>query len=130
MQRNLLGFLTLLLVSSLSFASSKVDREAVLNEIFKGLNGGVEEAVIASYSSQYIDLINDRLDKPTSFTGLNCRAKVSLASSGTVEHVKLSNQNELCRKVFNTVWDIGSFPLPNDVIDANKLRKFHLSINL
>ena len=122
-------FLATLLVSTASFASSKAEQEAALKEILKGLHSDVEETVAAKYASKYVGLINVQLGELTRFKGLDCRAQIALSSTGNVENVTLSNQNVLCRKVFNAVWDIGSFPLPNDAKEADKLRKLSLNIN-
>ncbi|MCX8905839.1 cell envelope integrity TolA family protein [Vibrio parahaemolyticus] len=122
------AFLTCLFVSIASTASSKAEREVALNEIFKGLSNGTEDSVTSRYASKYVGLINEQLGELKNYKGLDCRVKVSLSSNGSVEHVELANQNVLCRKVFNSVWDIGSFPLPSDITEANKLREFGLSI--
>ncbi|HGF5057734.1 TPA: cell envelope integrity protein TolA [Vibrio parahaemolyticus] len=122
------AFLTCLFVSIVSSASSKAEQEAALNEILKGLSNGTEDSVTSRYASKYVGLINEQLGELKDYKGLDCRAKVSLSSSGSVEHVELVNQNILCRKVFNSVWDIGSFPLPSDITEANKLRELSLSI--
>ncbi|HCE3716057.1 hypothetical protein CGK04_23015 [Vibrio parahaemolyticus] len=122
-------FLVALLVSTASLASSKAEQEAALLEILKGLHSDVEETVAAKYASKYVGLINVQLGELTRFKGLDCRAQIALSSTGNVENVTLSNQNVLCRKVFNAVWDIGSFPLPSEAKEANKLRKLSLNIN-
>ncbi|ENG7994567.1 cell envelope integrity protein TolA [Vibrio vulnificus] len=122
------AFLTFLFVSISSSASSKEEQEAALNEIFKGLSNGTEDSVTSRYASKYVGLINEQLGELKDYKGLDCRAKVSLSSNGSIEHVELANQNILCRKVFNSVWEIGSFPLPNDITEANKLRELSLSI--
>ncbi|HCM1428336.1 TPA: cell envelope integrity protein TolA [Vibrio parahaemolyticus] len=122
-------FLVALLVSTVSLASSKTEQEAALNEILKGLHSDVEETVAAKYASKYVGLINVQLGELTRFKGLDCRAQIALSSIGNVENVTLSNQNVLCRKVFNAVWEIGSFPLPSEAKEANKLRKLSLNIN-
>ncbi|EIY8044260.1 cell envelope integrity protein TolA [Vibrio vulnificus] len=121
-------FLACLFVSSASSASSRAEQEAALNEIFKGLSSGIEDSVTSKYASKYIGLINKQLGELKDYKDLDCRAKVSLSSNGSVEYVELDNQNRLCRKVFNAVWDIGSFPLPSDITEANKLRQLSLSI--
>ncbi|MBN3495499.1 hypothetical protein JL456_21920 [Vibrio neptunius] len=120
--------LTFLFVSVVALASSKAEQEAALNEILKGLNNDTEDSVIASYGAKYTVLVSEQLGELADYKGLDCRAKVSLSSTGRVEHVEIDNQNRLCRKVFNTVWDMGSFPLPNDVVEANKLRLFSFAI--
>ncbi|ENY3838738.1 cell envelope integrity protein TolA [Vibrio cholerae] len=121
-------FLAGLFISIASSASSRAEQEAALNEIFKGLSSGIEDTVTSNYASKYIGLINKQLGDLKDYSGLDCRARVSLSSNGSVEHVDLNNQNRLCRKVFNAVWDIGSFPLPSDITEANKLRQLSLSI--
>ncbi|HGF7366363.1 TPA: cell envelope integrity protein TolA [Vibrio cholerae] len=121
-------FLAGLFISIASSASSRAEQEAALNEIFKGLSSGVEDTVTSRYGSKYIGLINKQLGDMKDYKGLECRARVSLSSNGSVEHVDLDSQNRLCRKVFNAVWDIGSFPLPSDITEANKLRQLSLSI--
>ncbi|HCE2133902.1 hypothetical protein CGH22_23250 [Vibrio parahaemolyticus] len=122
-------FLATLILSTASLASSKAEQEAALNELLKGLHSDVEETVATKYASKYVGLINVQLGELTRYKGLDCRAQITLSSTGNVEHVILSNQNVLCRKVFNAVWDIGSFPLPNDAKEADKLRKLSLNIN-
>ncbi|EJN8559907.1 cell envelope integrity protein TolA [Vibrio alginolyticus] len=122
-------FLVALLVSTASLASSKAEQEAALNEILKGLHSDVEETVAAKYASKYVGLINVQLGELTRFKGLDCSVQIDLSSTGNVENVTLSNQNGLCRKVFNAVWEIGSFPLPSEAKEANKLRKLSLNIN-
>ncbi|MGM6109067.1 hypothetical protein ABLA17_19515 [Vibrio parahaemolyticus] len=122
------AFLALLFVSNTTSASSKVDQEAALKAIFKGINSGVEDSVASHYRAKYIDLINKNIGDLTDYKGLDCYAKVLLSSNGRVELVELANQNLLCRKFFNVVWDIGSFPFPNDVVKANELRRLSFSI--
>nr|WP_206361892.1 cell envelope integrity protein TolA [Vibrio plantisponsor] len=117
------------MVATCSFASSKEEQKAALSELFNGPNDSEEQTVTAKYGSEFVSLVSERVGDLTDYKGLDCRAEVSLFSNGSVEKVTLSNQNILCRKVFNTVWDIGSFSLPNNITESNKLRKFRLYIS-
>ena len=123
-------FLSFIFVSMVSFASSQTEQEQFdLNNTFEGLETDTEESVTSEYASIYHGLINEQLGELNVYKDLDCRAEISLSSRGAVEHVALSNQNVLCRTVFNAVWEIGSFPLPIDVKEADKLRKLSIIIS-
>lgn len=80
------------------------------------------------YVSIYYQLLQRELGDLDGYRGQDCRAEIRLSESGHVENVKLSDQKELCRKVFNTVWDVGSFPMPDDLAEASKLQTLHFTV--
>ncbi|MGF1753641.1 cell envelope integrity protein TolA [Vibrio makurazakiensis] len=125
-------FLSFLFIPMVSFSSSQTEQEqmAALNKLFEGLETytDTEYSVTSRYASMYQYLIKEKLGEFNLNKGLDCRAEISLSSLGVIEHVELSNKNMLCQTVFNAVWEIDSFPLPVDVKEADKLRKFSIVI--
>ncbi|WP_038211647.1 cell envelope integrity protein TolA [Vibrio orientalis] len=125
-------FLSFLFIPMVSFSSSQTEQEqmAALNKLFEGLETytDIEESVTSRYASIYHSLIKEKLGELNLNKDLDCRAEISLSSLGVIEHVEISNKNVLCQTVFNAVWEIGSFPLPVDVNEADKLRKLSIII--
>ncbi|MDE1236596.1 cell envelope integrity protein TolA [Vibrio aestuarianus] len=73
-------------------------------------------------------MVQDKLGDISELKGYECRLKVSLSDTGNVEHVSMSNQNALCRKGFNAVWEVGNFPMPDSKEDAKKLKDINLML--
>ncbi|HGS5259583.1 TPA: cell envelope integrity protein TolA [Vibrio cholerae] len=108
---------------------AKESQKEALDRIFNGINGGSAQTASITYATLYTEKVRERLGDISEYKGFNCRALVSLSNNGIVEHVDISSQNILCRKIFNAVWDISTFPLPENEIEASKLKKFSLSVS-
>ncbi|CAH8242503.1 cell envelope integrity protein TolA [Vibrio aestuarianus] len=121
-------FLGVLFISPYVVAASKPAQEIALNEIFNGLKDNSTISKPVRYGAIFTKLVQDKLGDVSELKGYECRLKVSLSDSGNVEHVSMSNQNALCRKGFNAVWEVGNFPMPDKKEDAKKLKDINLML--
>lgn len=132
MNRNMFLLLPCLLgglfLSTNAIGSTRAEQEAALNKIFDGLKDSSSGAKSARYGAKFTKLVQDRLGDISELKGYECRLKVSLSDTGNVEHVSMSNQNALCRKGFNAVWEVGNFPMPDSKEDAKKLKDINLTL--
>ncbi len=124
------GCLSCFIISINTYADlAKESQKEALDRIFNGINGGSAQTASITYATLYTEKVRERLGDISEYKGFNCRALVSLSNNGIVEYVDISSQNILCRKIFNAVWDISTFPLPENEIEASKLKKFSLSVS-
>lgn len=111
---------------------SRKEQEAALNKIFAELESESPTTKVDReanrYGAIYIEMVQKKLGETSSYKHSECRLVVNLSVNGMVEHVKMSNQSELCRKSFNAIWDIDTFPFPDDKVVAEKLRNISLTI--
>ncbi|EKO3967530.1 hypothetical protein EI372_22985 [Vibrio fluvialis] len=106
--------LGMLFVSTNAIGSTRAEQEAVLNKIFDRLEDSSSGSKSAQhYGAKFNKLVQDKLGDISELKGYECRLSVSLSDTGNVEHVSMSNQNALCRKGFNAVWEVGNFPMPD-----------------
>lgn len=120
--------LWLLFISTNAIGSTRAEQEAALNKIFTGLKYSSSDSKSANYGAKFTKLVQDKLGDISELKGYECRLKVSLSDTGNVEHVSMSNQNALCRKGFNAVWEVGNFPMPDSKEDAKKLKDINLTL--
>ncbi len=120
--------LGILFVSTNAIGSTRAEQEQALNKIFAGLEDHSSGSKSAKYAAKFTKLVQDKLGDISELKGYECRLKVSLSDTGNVEHVSMSNQNALCRKGFNAVWDVGNFPMPDSKEEAKKLKDINLTL--
>lgn len=120
--------LWILFISTNAIGSTRAEQEEALNKIFTGLKYSSSDSKSANYGAKFTKLVQDKLGDISELKGYECRLKVSLSDTGNVEHVSMSNQNTLCRKGFNAVWEVGNFPMPDKKEDAKKLKDINLML--
>jgi membrane protein involved in colicin uptake len=120
--------LGMLFVSTNAIGSTRAEQEQALSKIFSGLEYRSSGSKSAHYGAKFTKLVQDKLGDISELKGYECRLKVSLSDTGNVEHVSMSNQNALCRKGFNAVWEVGNFPMPDKKEDAKKLKDINLML--
>ncbi len=113
-------------ISTNAVGTIRAEQESALNKIFEGLKDSSSGSKSANYGAKFTKLVQDQLGDISELKGYECRLKISLSDTGNIEHVSMSNQNALCRKGFNTVWDVGNFPMPDNKEYVKKLQNINL----
>lgn len=126
--KNVLVILPILCLSMNSNASYQEELQDKLDQILRDSQADLGNTEANRYLAINSNLINKKLGSLKEYEGQDCTAIVSLSDDGSVKNVDLSNQQELCRKVFNTVWSISRFPMPADKDERDKLTTMRLRV--
>ena len=93
------------------------------NDDYPGLSRKTEDS-----SSIYVNLLIKKLGNLDKYEGLTCKLNISLTKAKKVKHVEMNTQNSLCRKAFNTIWDIESFALPDAKIEQEYIETINITL--
>jgi len=84
---------------------------------------------LEKYGQIYAQLIQSKLEIPEAFQGKKCKINIILTTSGQVESVDSSGDENLCQASKKAISQIEAFPLPEDKETAAELQEIKLNIN-
>lgn len=116
----------------------KAEHEALLNELFTGLESETEvrssargqqvDDEVSRWASRYVSIIQQNWILDENQRNQSCVLNLQLSSDGLVFNVeKLSGSEILCRSAKASVFKISQFPVPSDPDVMDKLRDINLN---
>ncbi|QCG47184.1 cell envelope integrity TolA C-terminal domain-containing protein [Aeromonas schubertii] len=108
---------------------TRAEQEAELRRELESLGYSAKVGVTGQYAERYIELVGDAMGDVKHLKKMQCNIQFFLSREGQVEHVDMDSQNELCRKAFNAIWSVGDFPMPDDIVKADRLRQINLHLS-